>query len=178
MIVHEIHDLSNHRVCDLLRQGLADDADDPDIQNYHPDHSHTPGNLFYILDQGRYAKGRGKYYVLEHDNQLVASAGWNQYDLDSSVALLLSRAYTKKQHRNQFFLGQYLLPRCMAEAQHYPHNWITVNEHNLSLYSWCERYQRTKKLSGWPAIYGNFKPAGKKDIYYTTQWVVELTKKD
>lgn len=176
MIIHEIHDLSNEYVVNLLKIGLGGHDDVDSVKNYHPDYSSTPGNLFYILNEGRYREGHGKYYVIENQGEYIASAGWNHYDLEEDTALVATRAYTNKLHRNDFYQGKYLIPKCIEETTNYKHVYMTVNEHNRALYDWCVRYQQTKKLAGLPEIYGNFRPAGKRDIYYTTQYIIELIK--
>ena len=71
MIIHEIHDLSNKYVIELLLKGLSKITDEQYVTNYHPDYASNTGNLFYILEQGRYVKG--KYYVLEEDNGIKYS---------------------------------------------------------------------------------------------------------
>ena len=176
MIIHEIHDLSNIAVIDLLKEGLSKNVNDVAVENYHPDYMYDPGNLFYVLEQGRYQQGFGKYFVIEENGIFVASAGWNHYDLEESTALVLARAYTNQDYRNKYYLGNYILPKCIEETVTYDKVWITVNEYNKALYTWAERYQKTKNLAGWPAVYGNFKPVGKHDIYYIPQYVVELMK--
>jgi hypothetical protein len=176
MIIHEINDLSNNYVINLLKTGLSHTVDDISVENYHPDYSNKPGNLFYILNQGRYRVGHGKYFVIENNGEYITSAGWNRYELEEGIALVLSRAHTNRNYRNDFYLGKYLLPKCIEETTNYKKVWITVNEHNKTLYNWVDRYHKTKNLLGWPEIYGNFRTAGKHDIYYTTQYVVELIK--
>ena len=89
MIIHEIHDLSDTYVTSLLENGLSKITDNQYITNYHPEYSHNAGNLFYILEHGRYVKG--KYYVLEEDGKFICSGGWNEYEPD--IALMLTRLY-------------------------------------------------------------------------------------
>ena len=177
MIIHEIHDLSNEYVIDLMKDELAKVTDTDIIKNYHPDYIDTPGNLFHILSRGRYAPGKGKYYVVEDNGQYICSAGWNEYELEPSIALMLTRMYIVPEHRTKYIIGKYILPKALNEATKYDKVWMTVNKHNKMIYSWFERAAKNKQTTlynDWPPIYRNFQPLGKKTIYYTTQYVVEL----
>jgi hypothetical protein len=40
-----------------------------------------------------------------------------------------------------------------------------------------EKNKRAALFNDWPEVYKNFKPIGKKTIYYTEQYVVELQRK-
>ena len=57
MIVHQIQDLSNQPVINLLKHGLQIVDDENLIKNYHPDYADHNSNLFYLLNKGRYKKG-------------------------------------------------------------------------------------------------------------------------
>jgi hypothetical protein len=180
MKIHEIHDLSNQTVIDILKHGLSDINDVNIIKNYHPDYSNISGNLFYILDQGRYSQGHGKYFVITDDSdKYVCSVGWNEYDLNSSVALLLTRMYITPKYRAQYIIGKTVLPQMIEEAQNYSKLWITANNHNKAIYTYFERASQNKRtalFNDWPDIYKRFKPIGKKTVYYTEQWVAEYDK--
>ena len=174
MIIHEIHDLSNEYVISLLKQGLSEVTDEKYLKNYNPEYSGEPGNLFTTLEQGRYIKG--KYYVIEEDGKYICSAGWHEYELDSNVALLLTRLYIIPKYRTKNYAGTYLLPKALSETINYKHIWMTVNEYNKGLYSWFDRASKGKRTGlfhDWPEIYKKFLPIGKRDIYYTEQYVVE-----
>lgn len=171
MKIYSIHDLSDNYVVDMLRNNLQTVANPNLIKNYHPDYKTTPGNLFYILDQGRYLTGN--YFVVEDNGDYVCSAGWNDYE---GIALLLTRAYIMPQHRRQYFLSQYLLPLMFSETQQYDKLWITCNEYNKSIYHAFERMelgQPAGLFDQWPETYKKFKPIGTKTIYYTEQYVAE-----
>lgn len=177
MKIHEIHDLTNTEVVEIMSAGLSKITDKNIIKNYHPDYKQTPGNLFYILEHGRYAVGKGKYYVIEKDGKYVCSAGWNEYELDTSIALMLTRMYTDPAHRMQYIIGTTILPKALTEVTDYDKVWMTTNEHNKMIYSWFERASANKKtalFNDWPPIYRNFRPLGQQTIYYTPQYVVEL----
>jgi acyl carrier protein len=177
MIVHEIHNLDNAHVVNLLTAGLSGITDTDIIKNYHPDYAKEPGNLFYILNAGRYEQGQGKYYVLESQGEYVCSAGWNEYENDSSIAFALTRMYTSEQYRGQFLIAQNILTKTLVETESYPNIWLTVNEHNKSLYDWFVRVSKHRKTNlaiQWPEVYRQFKPLGRRVIYNTTQYVVEL----
>jgi hypothetical protein len=175
MKIHCIHDLSNTTIIDLLSNSLQDIQDDNIVKNYHPDYSNTSGNLFYILNEGRYQ--RGKYFVVTIDDKYVCSAGWNEYE--SNVALLLTRMYIVPEYRGQYIIGNNILPLCIKEANSYDHLWITANDYNRSIYTYFERASQNKRtalFNDWPDIYKRFKPLGKKIVYYTEQWVAEYDK--
>ena len=176
--VHEIHDLSNTYVVDLLKKGLNSIIDESYQQNYHPNYSDVPGNLFCILENGRYRKGKGKYYVIEEDGKYVCSAGWNEYDQDT--ALMSTRMYILPEHRVKYHIATYILPVALKEATHYKNIWISFNKYNLTMYKWFERVDQGKKgglFNDWPDIYRRFKPIGVKTIYNTKQYVVSLINK-
>ena len=179
MNIHAIHDLSDSSVVTLLQHNLAQVTDEKLVKNYHPDYSDTPGNLFYILQAGRYQQSKGKYWVIEENGEYLGSAGWNEYELDREIALVLTRTYVPKKHRGQYLLANYLLPLMLQEASNYRKTWLTVNEHNDVLYQWFVRSAENKRpalFNNWPEIYKKFYPIGKKDIYYTQQHVMEYIK--
>ena len=110
MLIHTIHDLSNLHVVDLLKSSLSSIVDVSIIDNYHPSRYHVPGNLFHILDHGRYKFGSGKYFVMEHDGEFVCSAGWNKYELNNDVALIMTRTYINPKYRTQYYASTVLMP--------------------------------------------------------------------
>jgi len=175
MQIHEIHDLSNKHVTELLITSLSGISDTRIIKNYHPDYNNDTGNIFYILQNGRYNLGKGKYYVLENNGEYICSAGWNEYEPD--IALILTRMYIAPKHRVNYYVATNILPKILEEVTDYKHVWATVNAYNKALYEWFVRDKlgkRTALFNNWPDIYKNFKPVGKKNIYYTDQYVIEL----
>ena len=179
MIVHEIHDLSNQYVIDLLKKGLSQIDNESYITNYHPDYESTPGNLFNTLKLGRYRIGHGKYYIIEEDGKYISSAGWNEYDLNKDIALLLTRMYTEPNYRMNYHIANSILPLALVDVKNYKHIWFTCNEYNKKIYDWFVRVEQGKAgalFNDWPNIYRNFKPIGKKYIYYTEQYVAEYQK--
>ena len=177
MIIHEIHDLSNTPVVDLLKKGLSKIKDETYLKNYHPDYIDVPGNVFNILKQGRYITG--KYYILVEDDKFLCSGGWNEYEND--IALMLTRLYIVPEHRAKYHAGNYILPRALEEVKRYKHVWITCNEYNKAIYHWFDRANKGKRtglFNDWPDIYRKFVPIGKKDIYYTEQYVAEYQPND
>ena len=177
MQLHQIHDSSNEIVMKMLQTSLAGITDANLFTNYHPDNSRDPANIFYILNDsaGRYLKGC--YYVLEDNGEYVCSAGYNEYDLDHTVALALTRAYIMPKYRTKYFMAEHILPKIIENTTHYQHLYITANSYNSAIYQWFIRAQegkRTAMFNDWPDIYRKFKPIGKKNIYYTEQYVIEL----
>ena len=179
MKIHAIHDLTNPHVINILKKEFNNITDTNIISNYHPDYSDNAGNLFYILQAGRYRLSKGKYWVMEENGEYLGSAGWNEYELDTDVALVLTRTYVPKKFRGQYLLANHLLPMMLQETSNYQKTWLTVNEHNDVLYQWFLRSSENKRpalFNNWPQIYKKFYPIGKKDIYYTQQYVLEYTK--
>ena len=176
MNIYTINDLSNDKVVNALKNGLSEITDERIIKNYHPDYTHFSGNLFYILEHGRYNKGN--YFVITDDyDNFIASAGWYQYELDTSIALLLTRMYVSLKHRTQYHIGNYILPKILDEVKGYENLWVTWNNHNDAISKWFDRADRGKStalFNNWPDIYKKFKPIGKKIIYYTEQHVAEF----
>ena len=119
MITHEIHDLSNTHVVDLLNEGLSEITDESFKHNYHPNCSNVPGNLFSILKNGRYRKGKRKYYVIEEDGKYVCSAGWNEYENEPDTVLMLTRMYILPKHRAKYYVATDILPTALNEVKNY-----------------------------------------------------------
>lgn len=179
MKIHAIHDDSDSDVMKILRTGLSAVTDEQVAKNYNPDYSATPGNLFYILEQGRYRANHGKYFVITLDDKYVCSAGWNNYELETNTALVLSRMYVVPEYRGQYLVGKNILPLCIAETLDYDRVWATVNDHNITIYKYFERVHSGKRaalFNDWPEIYRQFKPLGRRTVYYTEQWVAELNR--
>ena len=177
MQLHELNDSSNEFVMNLLEESLSKITDVDIIKNYHPDYKTESSNIFYILNDvnGRYK--RGCYYVLEDDGEYVCSAGYNEYDLDQTIALALTRAYINPKHRAKYYMGEHILPKIIENTTQYEHLYITADSHNSALYQWFVRANEGKRptmFQQWPDIYRKFKPIGKKYIYYTEQYVAEL----
>jgi len=176
MQLHQIHDASNKPVISLLEESFCKITNTNLIKNYHPDYKNDPANIFYILNDvnGRYS--RGCYYVLENEGEFVCSAGWNEYDLDNAIALALTRAYVNPKYRAKYHMGEYILPKIIDNTTGYKHLYITADSHNSTIYQYFVRAnegKRTAVFNTWPDIYKNFKPIGKKSIYYIEQYVVE-----
>lgn len=175
MIVHQIQDLSNQTIVDLLKQGLQSVKDENLIKNYHPDFSKHNSNLFYLLNKGRYKKGT--YYVLEDQGKYIGSAGWNHYNDD--IALLLTRAYVAEEYRQKSLLATHVLENMINSALHYNKLWITCNGYNMAIYNGFVRLAEDRSaglMNGWSKIYKKFKPIGLHTVYYTEQYVVEYQK--
>lgn len=176
-----MHDLSNPFTVGILEEGLAKITNETDINNYHPDYSDYSGNLFHILAKGRYQKGKGKYFLVEDHGEYICSAGWNEYEDDSEIAFALSRMYTAVSHRSNYYVAQFILPQCLEEVESYSKVWLAMNDHNSIMYKWFERTQAGKSsglFNNWPDIYKGFRPIGKKQIYNTLQYVVELKREN
>ena len=177
MVIHEIHDLTDNYVVSVLTKELSK-VTDLDIQgNYNPDFKDQSNNLFFILDSGRYKKGMGKYYVVEDNGKLICSAGWNVYNENPNIALGLTRAFVSPEFRGQYPMAKYILPKIIDETINYSKLWITVNEHNKTIYQWFVRASQNKKtamFNDWPEIYRKFKPLDQMTIYNTKQYVIEL----
>ena len=177
MHLHHLHDSSNKFVMKLLEESFSKITDINIIKNYHPDHSNDPANIFYILNDANGRYHRGCYYVLEENGEYVCSAGYNEYDLDQTIALALTRAYINPKYRTKYCMGEYILPEIIKNTEEYTHLYITADSHNSAIYQWFVRASEGKRpamFNEWPDIYRKFKPVGKKTIYYTEQYVAEL----
>lgn len=170
MIVHSINDLSNLYVVNLLKHGLGTITDLNYVKNYHPDYSNTPGNIFYILNEGRYKIGN--YFVMEEDHKYMGSAGWNEYE---DVALVLTRAYVPPELRLRYLMATHLLPIIFEQTTDYNKLWITSNSYNKSIQHAFDRLQKNK-LTTWPAVYKKFVPIGMHIVNNTLQYVAEYTR--
>lgn len=171
MNVLEITDLTDTLLIDFLKNNLSKIEDMSCTENYHPDFSNKPGNLFYILKEGRYVNG--KYYILEQEGEYLGSAGWNPYN---DVALLLTRAYIPPRFRKNYFMAEYLLPKMFEETKDYDKLWITCNDYNSVIYNAFVRLSQGKPagiFNKWPSVYKKFIPIGKRIVNYTEQYVAE-----
>jgi hypothetical protein len=179
MEVHRINDLSNTHVTNLLVSAFSNIQEERLIHNYNPDYRSNPANIFYILSDvnGRYKNGT--YYVVENEGEYVCSAGWNEYEIDRSIALALTRAYVHPKYRALYIMGKEILPLILSETTKYDRVWITADEHNKSIFNRFYRKNkgmRSELFGKWPEIYDNFVAKGKQIIYNTEQYVIEYNK--
>jgi hypothetical protein len=177
MQIHEIHDGGNEYVMSLLKTEFSTIKNTDIVRNYHPDYSNDPANFFYVLESGRFRINHGKYYVIEEDGKFICSAGWNEYDLDPTIVLYLTRMYVNMRYRTMYYVGTHILPLILAETSQYDRAWITSNKHNRMIYNWFDRAangKQTALFGDWPDIYRQFKPIGIREVYYIEQNVVEL----
>lgn len=175
-MLFKINDLSNPTLVKLLEHSFSTITNPDLVTNYHPDFSDKPANIFYILEKGRFVSG--SYYILTDNltGEYQCSAGWYPYELNTDVALLLTRMYVNPKFRTKYLVGKHMLPDMLTEAKHFKHKWITCNEYNKSIFNWFDRANKGKApalFNNWPSIYKQFKPLGKQDVYYTPQYVVE-----
>ena len=175
--IHQINNLDNNDIVEILKSGITRDmfSNEQLAINYLYEHRDIPGNLFYILNQGRYSTG--KYFVLTIDDQYIASAGWNHYNDDT--ALVLTRMLVHPDYRTQYIIGKEVLPIMIEETSNYKNVWITANNYNKSIYQWFDRTAKGKSTSihnQWPSTYEKFKPIGQHIVNHTLQWVAQLDK--
>lgn len=175
MQIHAIQDLSNNYVINLLKTSLSEITDSDIITNYHPDYANIPGNLFYVLSDGRYKKGN--YFVLEDGGQYLGSSGWNEYN---DLALIMTRTYVPPKFRSRQLIAKHItVPITFKETAAYTKLWITCNEHNKSIYNMIER-MKSGNFSGvgpvWKKLYSQFSPIGMHVVNNTLQYVAELNK--
>lgn len=176
MNVHQINDLSNPYIKDLLENTFSSVTDENIVKNYHPKYNTEKSNLFFILNnpQGRYKTGC--YYIVEKDNKLICSAGWNEYELDNTVALALTRAYISPAYRGKYLMAEYILPKIIESTKKYSELYITVNKYNETIYNWLSRFHQGKSPAlgvQLPELYKKFKPIGQRTIYFTEQYVLK-----
>jgi hypothetical protein len=173
MTIHPLFDLSNDALRLLLTTEFSKITDSDIVKNYHPDHRDFSGNIFSILDDphGRYR--RGCYYVVQDSGEFVCSAGWNEYELDPTIALALTRAYVAPKYRGQFPMAKYILPKILDATQKYSEVLMTANSYNSTIYQAITR-AHTGQATTWPPIYKKFEPIGIRSIYYTEQYAMRL----
>lgn len=170
MIIHPIHDLNNNYAVRVLYAAMSAIDDQRTLQNYHPDFASMPGNLFYIIREGRFKLNSGTYYVAEEDGKFISSAGWNDYQFEWRTALLLTRMIVAPEFRGKFTVGRHILPIALGESIIYHDRlWMTFGETNRRYLKWFD----PKRHHLIPPLYRKFSYVGQKQIYYTTQNVVE-----
>jgi hypothetical protein len=172
--IHELHDI-NDLMVDFLIKSLIEANDSNISKNYHPEHRNYSGNLFNLLSQGRYSKGKGAYYVLEENEEFITSGGWNQYDFDSEVSLIFTRFYVAPKFRSKFIFTKILFDKIIEQTINYKYVYITVNESNKKFYDLVSKLYIGEKVN-LPKVFACFKPIGIKNIYYTPQYVLSLEK--
>jgi|688.fasta_scaffold12717_5 hypothetical protein len=172
--IHELHDLENP-IMDMLIETFIKIDDIKILKNYHPEHRNYSGNLFNLLVQGRYSKGKGAYYVLEENKEFITSGGWNQYDFDSEVSLIFTRFYVAPKFRSKFIFTKILFDKIIEQTINYKYVYITVNESNKKFYDLVSKLYIGEKVN-LPKVFACFKPIGIKNIYYTPQYVLSLEK--
>lgn len=174
MVIHELHDDQETPGFVLLRQGLEQLPEQNLAINYHPHFAKDTANLFYLLNTGRYSLGSGCYFVLEKEGQYIGSAGWNVYS--DSIVLCLTRAYFVKEHRHQYYMAEYLLPKIFEQTKMFNTFWITCNDYNKNIYDGLSRMQSGRSVglyNSWPNIYKKFVPVGTRLVNNTPQYVAE-----
>lgn len=173
--IFRVHDITDKTV-EILKKGLTLVGEPEELRrNYCYEFKHLPGNLFKVLEDGRYL--RGAYYVItDHRGDYVGSAGWNHYD--DNTALVMTRMYVVPKFRRSYIMGHAVLPSILDEVADYNNVWMTVNHYNKGLYYWFVRVSqgRERGLCDWPDIYKRFKPIGERDVYNTKQLVMEYQK--
>lgn len=174
MIIHEIHDLSNSYATELLIQGLTKITDENYVKNYHPKYSSDPGNLFFVLEHKRYQQGKGKFFVIEENNEFACCAGWCQYDGAPNTAIGINRLYTDPKYRFNYYGGTVILPQSLEESKHYKNIWLTFDQWNARLHDRFVKAAAGERVNDWPEIYHQFIPIGKQVIYNVPQFVVEM----
>lgn len=179
MNLHFLHDTKDERIVSILKEGLSCVLDERITKNYNPKYSEHNANLFYLLEHGRYRSSKGKFFVLENNGKFVACAGWNEYDEDPNIALLLTRVYIAPEYRANYFLTKYFLPAMLPEALRYSKIWMTFNSYNKVIYDWFIKINNSGQ-DGFVAkkfpIFKSFKPIGVQLIYFTDQYVIEYQK--
>ena len=198
--VYELNDLSNPELVNILKEGL----DSIPISNYRGmeenylyQYKDTPGNLFRILDDGRYLNGA--YYMLtDKDDNFMASTGWYMYqdETEGDVALALTRTITHPNYRGTrgkvnlessddtvatlgMIKHRLFAPTLRAiKAKHQGKIWITFNGKNVTFIKHGLRQKKFNK--SWSSDLGleDIKYEnlylGEKFIHYTWQHVLEL----
>jgi hypothetical protein len=159
-------------IINLLKENFRLMPESHLLENYHPDYEYYPGNIFRYINKGKF--NIGNYYVMiTDDGEYAGSAGWNQ--LDESTALALVRMYVPKKFRTDYIVGQHIFPKLVEETAHYKHTWVTFNSYNKTIYNTIERIYSGKSsgLKPWPLIYRKFKPLGQKTVNTVLQYVAE-----
>lgn len=171
MIIHPIHNLNRTHIIKMLENGMSTITDEKRIKNYHPDYKNHTSNLFFILKEGRYNEGMGRYYVVEEDDKYICSAGWNKFIYTESTAVLLTRTYVHPKYRGNYVIGHQLLPICVGESQ-IDHKilWITFNQHYKKVYMWFAKMRNKPNV---PSIWRKFNYVGLKNVYNTQQHVYQ-----
>lgn len=132
--------------------------------------------LHAVFIQKRFDQNnRAGYFLLEKDNEYIAGSGCYPLADDPNICVMVSRGYTVKKERGNWYHGKYLLPRQFDIARdcNYKTAIITVNEYN----QWFK--QGIEKLSSGKALIGNRVPEVYRGwqtlsfpitVQYTKQW--------
>jgi len=198
--VYELNDLSNPELVNILKEGL----DSIPInkyrgmeENYLYQYKDTPGNLFRILDDGRYL--RGAYYILtDQENNFKASTGWYPYqdEVEGEVVIAFTRTITHSNYRgtsgkvnlestdDTFATLGMVKHRLFApalreiKAKHQGKIWVTFNGKNFTFIKHALRQKKFNKSWASDLVLEDIKYEnlylGEKFIHYTWQHVLEL----
>ena len=152
--------------------------------NYIYECRDVPGNLFKVLDEGRFQNGA--YYIMTtKENNFVASVGWHLYTYeDGREIALISRAIVHPTYRHLRALSNYLLNPIINSIRENCSNkiWVAFNEHNMPLLHYWQRQNRHQRYindsasTSWQQLKNmvpNFNYIGIKNINYVDQHVVE-----
>jgi len=152
-------------------------------KNFSTDKSNK-GNIVNILndENGRfYQKNAGFVIVYTELNKFVACGGYFPFILDKKIgSILLSRFFIRKEWRaNKINITDDYFVSTILEKKPILGNWLwmTFNKDREILYNAFLRQDQKKSpilnSSIWPSFFTKFYCIGQREIFNTTQYVVE-----
>jgi hypothetical protein len=125
-----------------------------------------------------YTAPRGTFYLVLHNNEIVACSGAYRSEFCSSVLIAGARTWVSNSYRNLLLLRDYLLPaqKKFAIDNNYQAVALSFNSYNKNIIKIWKRSRLGEKLSPREShhmFYNNFNEVEfPVEIQYTPQWVI------
>lgn len=179
MKLYTINDLSKKELIDVLKNNIKKEMFTNGLEkNYTWEDRNRPGNLFKILEEGRYIKGC-YYIIVDESGNYVGSGGWNEYPYLENTALIATRTFIVPKYRTEALIGKILLPPMIENTKDYENVYMTFNDCNRAMYDFIVRYNNSGRIGSlnkvkldpiWKKFYG----VGTMNIYNVSQWALRL----
>lgn len=197
--IYQLNDLSNIENVNRLKDAMNSIPSQGfrwNENNYLYEHKDTPGNLFRILDEGRFLSGA--YYILtDKEDNFKASTGWYMYqdETEGEVAMSFARSIVHPNFRNLGkplanqslmnidnvgMIRDYLFLPIIEEIKsvHQGKIWQSINKQNRGFVWKAERDKKNENYYYKPIDEQGTKYRlnyiGDRYIHYTWQYVLEL----
>ena len=184
--IYQLNDLSNQEYVDRLKDTLASipikEYKGGEV-NYLYAYKDTSGNLFRILDEGRFKSG-AYYLITDNEDNFVVGTGWHMYqhEEEGEVAILCSRSILATKYRNTTIFPTTIQPPIIEQIKLKKPSgkiWQTFNGRTARLINIIlhPKYLDPTHKAHDPLYWktgAKFNYIGKRTVFYTEQEVIEF----